>query len=334
MKQTVLLCLTTVLAACVGTPSFTPTSRGVLGALGGSTTTTQVEGGAPSVLDLTGPENPSYQLGPRDQVIVQVWGRPDLGSQIPVGTDKQISTLKDDGTIFLPFLGDITAGGRTVQDLTKLINRLYADVVDDPQVDIQIERCSSQGVLLTGAVNRPGKYFLCAGDRTIGDLVAAAGGPSEIADAPRATLSRAGAPFNLDYEAALGGAPGILAVPLQADDSIHFPTWDERQVYVFGEVMRQGAITIPESGMTLLRALAEAGGQKQTAKTKTIYLAQQRGNSFAIHELDFAEIMVNPEITLQDGDRVFIPPTDLERWNRWWYQALPFNFAVRTVPVG
>ena len=334
MKKLLLLAVAvTILAACVGTPSFTPTNRSVEGALAQQTPSVQVQGSAPSVLDLRREAARGYLIGPQDQLVVQVWGRPDLGSQIPAGTDKQISTVKDDGTIFLPFLGDVTAGGRTVEELTQLINRMYSDVVEDPQVDVQLEACRSQAVYVTGAVKLPGKQYLCAWNKTAGDAIAATGGPTEEADSARAMLTRAGAPFNLDYEAAVSSQPDLLSVTLEAGDTIHFPTWEERQVYVFGEVVNQGAIPIPETGMTLLRALADAGGHRTTAKTKTIYLAQQRGNSFAVHQLALEDLLINPDIPLQDGDRIFIPPTDLTRWSRWWFQALPFNFAVRAVGV-
>ena len=48
---------------------------------------------------------PAYRLGPQDRVVVSVWGRADLGSQVPVATHDELkaSIVGQNGKLTLPF---------------------------------------------------------------------------------------------------------------------------------------------------------------------------------------------------------------------------------------
>ena len=103
-------------------------------------------------------------------------------------------------------------------------------------------------------------------------------------------------------------------------------------VYVFGEVVEQGFHTIPPFGMTLLQLLARSRGMDTIdAQTRSLYLARPRGDRVVVYEIHFGDLLRAPEVALYEGDRVFVPPTGLSKWNRWWRQAIPFTTAVRAV---
>ena len=105
-------------------------------------------------------------------------------------------------------------------------------------------------------------------------------------------------------------------------------------VYVFGEVPRQGTYTIPPRGLSVLEALAAAGGPiPATAKAHTIFLLRSRGDDTAnptIYQLTISELLDGADLDLAAGDRLYVPPTALASWNRttWALFLLPIVLTI------
>jgi len=278
---------------------------------------------------------PPYRLGPLDEVIVVVWGRPDLGSQVPVGQNGALraSTVREDGSLVLPFLGPIAAEGKTTQEIGELVQSAYAKLIERPQVEVELHTCGSKKVEVSGAVESPGIYPLCVDRLTVGEILTAAGGVQPTADLARGLLTRDGTAFRLDFREGERVRTGATDVLLKAGDTVHFPSVEERVVYVFGEVTRQGVFTIPRQGMTLLAALGGTLGFKtDKAKTRGIFLVRRVGSDFVAYKLDLRQLLDGPDIQLAAGDRVFVPMTGLEKWDIWWEKAFPFlNFRTTVV---
>lgn len=275
---------------------------------------------------------PPYRLGPLDDVTVVVWGRPDLGSQVPVGQNGALrgSTVREDGSLLLPFLAPIAVEGKTIPEVRDLVQSAYAKLIEKPQVEVKLQTCVSKKVEVSGAVTLPGTYQLCIDRMTVAEILTAAGGAKPTADLARGVLTRDGKAFRLDLWEAERSQTGAFNVLLQSGDTIHLPAVEERMVYVFGEVTRQGAFAIPRQGMTLLAALGGTFGFKtDQAKTRGIFLIRRVGSDFVSYKLDLSELLHGPDIQLAAGDRVFVPMTGLEKWDIWWEKAFPFlNFRT------
>ncbi len=279
---------------------------------------------------------PPYRVGPLDQLVVLVWGRPDLGSQVPISMNGQLrgSVVHEDGAMVLPFLGPLPVAGKTTEEIRIQVQSRYSKLVENPQIDVTLHSCASQAVDVGGAVSKPGLYYLCADRLTVGELLSAAGEPTQSADQARGVLTRGGQAYRLDYREAERGGSRVADILLQDGDTVFFPGLDEREVYVFGEVSRQGAFPIPEQGMTLLNALGEARGvDTGSYKTGGIFLMRRRGRNFVVYKLKMADILQGPEILMAAGDRVFVALSGLDRWERWWRKALPFTTFRTNVRV-
>jgi polysaccharide export outer membrane protein len=274
----------------------------------------------------------SYRVGPLDELVVIVWGRDDLGSQVPIGQSGALrgSTVRADGAIVLPFLGPVAAAGKSVVQIRDDVQARYAKIIENPQVEVQLHGCASKSVEVGGEIERPGRFFLCDDVVTLGDVLSAAGGPTANTDLVRGVLTRDGHPFHLDYTS-VRGESAAAEIVMQPGDHLFFPELDERVVYVFGEVGRQGIYPIPVQGMTLLGALARAKGIDQlSAKHQGIYLIRQQPKRGAVaYQLAMSQLLQGPEIALTNGDRLYVAMRPLERWDRWWRKALPFT-TVRT----
>lgn len=272
-----------------------------------------------------------YRVGPRDELTITVWGYPDLGSQVPVERDsrRNISIVQDNGRVSLPFLGAVSVAGLTVEEVRSTIERLYRRSVSAAQVDVVVVSYLSKVVLLEGEFVNEGRIFLSNSTRTIGDAIAAAGGLTGGADTARAILVRKGSEYRFDYLASAEGTDEAHQVLLQGGDRIYVPKETDRQVYVFGEVRRQGVFAIPSKGLSLVEALATAGGPDViTADGDGIYLVRRANQASSVYKLSMVEVLEAPDLQLQNGDRIFVASNALARWDRFWRQALPFFTAT------
>jgi len=268
-----------------------------------------------------------YLVGPLDKLIVIVWGRPDLGSQVAVGFDGDLraSTVREDGTIVLPFTGPIQVGGKSVAEIRGLVADAYAKIIENPQAEVSLHSCGSRWVQLGGDVEAPGTYYLCEGRQTIGEVLSAARGFKPSAHLGRGVLTRQETAYRVDYREGEKGHTVVADVLLEDGDRLFFPSLNDRYVYVFGEVKAQGVFKIPEEGLTVLNVLGQARGPDfETFKDGGVFLMRPRGGETVAYQIAFAELLKGPDLQVADGDRIFVATSSLKKWARWWEQALPF----------
>ncbi len=100
-------------------------------------------------VDLTAPSD--FFLGPEDVLKVMVWKSPDLSGEV---------TIRPDGTITMPLIGDVPASGLTANALAKRIGERLTEYVSSPVVTIQVKEVNSYFIYVLGEVVKPGKYPL------------------------------------------------------------------------------------------------------------------------------------------------------------------------------
>ena len=94
---------------------------------------------------------PEYFIGPEDVLNITVWRNVDLSRDV---------TVRPDGRISLPLIGDITAVGRTPTQLSDDISTKLKEYKENPQVSIVIKEVNSYVIFVLGEVAKPGKYPL------------------------------------------------------------------------------------------------------------------------------------------------------------------------------
>ena len=100
-------------------------------------------------VDLTAPSE--FLLGPEDVLKVTVWKSPDLSGEV---------TIRPDGTISMPLIGDVSAAGLTANVLAKRIGERLTEYVTSPIVTVQVKEVNSYFIYVLGEVVKPGKYSL------------------------------------------------------------------------------------------------------------------------------------------------------------------------------
>lgn len=93
----------------------------------------------------------SYVIGPGDVLEISVWKNEDLS---------RIVVVLPDGTITFPLLGRFVAGGKTVDQLQREMEKQVSRYVPEPELTIIIQQVNSMVVYVIGKVNRPGHFPL------------------------------------------------------------------------------------------------------------------------------------------------------------------------------
>lgn len=159
------------LSACAGGASLGADSRAVsvTRALPAPTTTT-------STLDFS-----NYRIGPRDELIVEVFGAPELRREGEVDAA---------GNLSLPLVGTVVAGGRTPNEVAASIaTQLKGRYIRNPQVTVNIKKAVGQTVTVDGAVREPGVYPV-AGRMTLQQAIASAKGADDLANLDNVVVFR------------------------------------------------------------------------------------------------------------------------------------------------
>ena len=106
-----------------------------------------------------------YNLGNGDRLRITVFGEPELSGEFVVDGAGQIS---------MPLIGEITAAGKSIRDLQRLLETQYREgYLNNPQISAEILNYRPYYIL--GEVNRPGEYPYMSG-LTVLNAVATAQG--------------------------------------------------------------------------------------------------------------------------------------------------------------
>ena len=119
------------------------------------------------------PRTSEYQIGPLDQVKVGVWKNAELSAEV---------TVRPDGIITLPLIGDVRAAGRTSTEIRKELSQRYAAYVrvEESVVTLTVTQVNSLGFSVSGNVEKAGVYQVKA-YVTLLEALATAGGPNKYA---------------------------------------------------------------------------------------------------------------------------------------------------------
>jgi polysaccharide export outer membrane protein len=119
------------------------------------------------------PRAHEFQIGPLDQISVVVWKNKDMSADV---------TVRPDGIITLPLVGDVKAAGRTPSDLQKEITKRLGDFIrgEDIVVSVGVTAVNSYNFTVIGSVERAGLYSARTYVTAV-EAVAMAGGPNRFA---------------------------------------------------------------------------------------------------------------------------------------------------------
>lgn len=231
-----------------------------------------------------------YVVGPGDEITGKVLGEPQFDF---------VSTVDEDGKIEVPFFEKpVAAMCKTERDLRTEIASLLAKYLKSPQLSLRVtQRNSRPPVSIYGEVRQQQQVILTRRAHLL-ELISAAGGVTEksggmiqvfrtrppiCSDQSALTAWKSSTVDGIDVPSQMYSLASLRQGREEANPEI-FPgdiivVQKAAPVYVVGEVVRPGELSIPEGGLPLSQAVAMASGITRDAKTNSIKVYRRKTGS-------------------------------------------------------
>jgi polysaccharide export outer membrane protein len=244
--------------------------------------------------------NSNAKLGIGDVVEVMVFGVPDLQTK---------SRISGSGDIYLPLIDYVHVADLTIDEAQELIQKRLEDggFVRGPHVTVYIDEAQSQAITMVGELMHPGPYTI-SGNRTLFDMISAAGGLSDKAGRIVTIIHR----DDPDHKIELQLSANLVEDTQNNVDVLPGDTIIVSRagiVYVVGDVQHPAGFLIEDNSLSVLKALALAGGSNRTASLNKTKILRQGTNGTQEIPIPLKKILYAkaPDVLLVKGDVLFIP---------------------------
>lgn len=285
-----------------------------------------------------------YRIGASDVIEILVEDATELSGQFRVGSN---------GTFLMPYLGRITAAGKTPEELGKLVtDGLRGRYLKNPQVKVAVKQYNSRAFFIQGAVKNPGLYQI-EGRPSLLKLITIAGGLAEnhgssafIMREERAPKGEQGARENKagtldgDYRLIQVSIGGLLKgrfdqnVTVEPGDIVNIPPMDV--FFVAGEVREPGSFPLKE-GTTLRQAISLAQGTTFEAAKDRAVIFREDGSTGKREEIkvDVGAVMSGKkdDLGIIANDIIIIPNSRVRSVGGALLRAFGIGTVNRGVPV-
>lgn len=228
-----------------------------------------------------------YYLGPNDILSINVYGEPQLSGDYEIN---------EEGKIKFPLLGYVNVSGLTIQQVGEKIEKLLEkDYFVDAQVSLTVKEYKSFWINVIGEVKDTGKKYLKS-NATILEVISECGGLTQGAG-DQITLKRPiGENSSEVHQLNLKDLtkpdnPNFNFKVKKGDTIIIHP---KPYFYIQGEVEKPGKYELVKD-LTLLQAIALAGGTGKFANEKNIEIYRTEGSETKIIKKNLKEIKKNEE---------------------------------------
>ena len=92
-----------------------------------------------------------YEIGPEDLLEIHVWKEKDLQREVLV---------RPDGWLTFPLVGNVSAKGKTAQQLQEEIATRLRKYIPDPNVSVSVKKVAGYKIFIIGRVNKPGEFVV------------------------------------------------------------------------------------------------------------------------------------------------------------------------------
>jgi len=239
------------------------------------------------------------KLGPGDLLEVSVYNVPELASKVRVSNS---------GDVYLPLIDYVHVDGLTQEEAQTVIQKRLEDggFVRSPHVTIFVDEAASQGVTVLGEVTKPGIYPDVS-DHKLYEVISEAGGFTPSASRKIAVIRRGQTdPIRIDLPRNL--ADDVSGnIDISPGDTITVPR--APIIYVVGDVGRPSGLLVDNGSLTVLQALALAGGTNRTAKMGGARIIRKSPAGMTQTPLHLKQMLEakTPDVTLEADDILFVP---------------------------
>ncbi len=244
-----------------------------------------------------------YALGPGDELLVSLRGQKSVSKRY---------VIDNAGLLTVDDVRPVVAQALTLAELRTELAGAVASSYPDTDVFVSVTEVRRIGVLVTGAVGRPGRHEISAFG-TLLDALSAAGGVTRSGSLRRIRLFRSGTGDDsraVDlYDLFITGNGAQAGLRLRDGDRLFVPPLGPT-LAVMGPVNRPGIYELPpdRNGLTLAEAKELAGGVLRPGAQRALRFAIGPNGEETTEDLGGA-----PEPVLTDGDLLSLAPLREDR---------------------
>ena len=262
-----------------------------------------------------------YILGPADSISINLTDTDDLDNTY---------IIDQDGMIDLPFIGKVKLDGLTLNEAQNILTEVIKDFYKNPDLQINIEEFNSSKIYIVGAVRNQKTINLDQKPIKLIEAAIEANFNPSAADKLYGTkgfLRRDNEVYKINLTNAFSGKDEKENFYLKKNDVI-FIDRNSDAIHVFGEVTKPG-VYFPNLDYSLTELISTSGLNQLTANAKKVYVIREKFKSFLevdVFQLDIknpVNLIAGRKFMLQPKDIVFVPPTEIVKWNRTISLLLP-----------
>ncbi|MFD2601230.1 SLBB domain-containing protein [Flavobacterium suzhouense] len=220
----------------------------------------------------------NYILGPGDELQISLYGVQEFNSNAAVSVEGKIS---------LPFVGQISVSGITIEAATQKIknsmSKVYSTLASgQSKLSVSLGNIRTIRITIIGS-KLPGNYSISSLS-TVYNALYIAGGPSENGSYRNIELIRGNKVIkHIDIYRFLVGGDQSDNLGLKDNDVIRIPVYKNR-VTIEGEVKRPGIFEIKE-GETFADLISFASGFSEVAYTATVNVVSKTEKEFKVQDI-------------------------------------------------
>ena len=262
-----------------------------------------------------------YILGPADSISLNLTDTDDLdGSYL----------IDQEGMIDLPFIGKVKLDNLTLNDAQNILMKVVERYYKNPDLQIKIEEFNSSKIHIVGAVRNQITINLDQKPIKLIEAAIKANFNPSAADklyGTKGLLRRDNKVYKIDLMNSFKSTDEKENFYLKKDDVI-FIDRNSDTIHVFGEVTKPG-IYFPNLDYSLTELISTSGLNQLTANVKKVYVIREKYSKFLevdVFQLDIrnpVNLIAGKKFLLKERDIVFIPPTEIVKWNRTISLLLP-----------
>lgn len=223
----------------------------------------------------------SYQVGPGDELVVDVFGMSETTMRL---------TVSREGVVRIPNVGQVQVAGMSIEDAEKKIKKQLTTVYSTissgrTTVTVSLGNIRSINVYVVGEATRPGTYTLSSLSSVFNALYACGGPSSRTGSMRNIKVLRSGVEIaSVDIYGFL--TKGVLEnnITLQNQDVIYIPAYKSR-VSIKGELKHNGIFEIKD-GESLEDLITYCGGFTDDAYTERISVVRYAGNEKSVEDVE------------------------------------------------
>ena len=265
--------------------------------------------------------NYEYILGAADTISINLTDTDDLDNTY---------LIDEQGMIDLPFIGKVKLDGLTLNQAQNILVDVVKNFYKNPDLQINIEEFNSSKVYIVGAVRNQTTIKLDQKPMKLIEAAIQANFNPSAEDklfGTKGFLRRDNEVYKINLANAFSGTDEKENFFLKKDDVI-FIDKNSDAIHVFGEVSKPG-VYFPNIGYSLTELISTSGLNQITANAKKVYVIREKFDSFLevdIFQFDISNpinLIAGRKFMLQSKDIVFVPPTEIVKWNRTISLLLP-----------